>query len=145
MTTSADIRRELEALKNGNDMIHARDVLEWARANPSSALYAHLQWNDTVAGELYRLSQIRRLIEIHIVDPIGRRKYVSLSIDRSAGGGYTPVQRVLSHRELRRVMFNDALDDLDRLQRLYAHLGELSPVWQAVDRIRSAPDTEAAD
>lgn len=130
------ITAELEALRDSQGMIHAQAAVKWARRNRRSALHGFLEWDDEVAGERYRIDQIRGFIQVHISDPLGFRRYVSLSIDRQGSGGYRPVPDVLSRQDMRAVMLNDALDDLDRLRRLYVPLKELQPIWDCIDRLR---------
>lgn len=130
------VTAELEALKDKNGMINAVAAVKWARRHRNSALHAFLEWDDAVAAEKHRVDQIRGFIQIHISDPLGFRRYVSLSIDRQAGGGYRPVNEVLSRQDLRSVMLDDAIDDLSRLQRLYVSLRELQPVWDCINRLK---------
>lgn len=130
------ITAELEALKDKNGMINAVNAVKWARRNRRSALHSYLEWDDAVAAEKHRVDQIRNFVQIHITDPLGFRRYVSLSIDRQASGGYRPIGEVLSRQDLRQVMLDDAIDDLSRLQRLYVSLRELQPVWDCIERLK---------
>lgn len=130
------ITAELEALKDKYGMINAVAAVKWARRNRRSALHGYLEWDDEVAGEKYRVDQIRNFVQVHITDPLGFRRYISLSIDRQASGGYRPVGDVLSRHDLRQVMLDDAIDDLVRLQRLYVSLRELQPVWDCIERLK---------
>lgn len=130
------ITAELESLRDDQGLIHAERAVKWARRNRRSALHGFLEWDDSVAAERYRVDQIRNFVQVHISDPLGFRRYVSLSIDRQAGGGYRPVGEVLSRQDLRQVMLDDAIDDLSRLQRLYVSLKELQPVWDCINRLK---------
>jgi len=126
---------ELLALQNDEGKINPAEAVEWARTNVDSHLHAKLEWDDSVAGEKYRIWQVRTLISVHIVDSEGARKFVSLSIDRKEGG-YRPINEVLARIDLREVMLRDALEELERVQRKYQHLQELSEVWAARDRVK---------
>lgn len=130
------VQKELEGLRDKEGVINARSAVEWARRRPNSALYSYLEWDDAVAAEEHRVDQVRNLIQIHLVDPLGGRRYVSLSIDRTAGGGYRPTTQVMRREDLRKVMLGDALDDLERLERLYRSLAELRPVWAVLEKLR---------
>ena len=127
---------ELEALRDADGMIHADASVKWAARHKRSALYAYLEWDDTVAAHRHRVDQVRSFIQVHIVDAVGFRRYISLSIDRQTSGGYRPIPEVLSRQDLKSVMLNDALDDLDRMRRLYISLNELQPIWDCIDRLR---------
>jgi hypothetical protein len=135
MATSL-LAKELRSLADKTGVIHPRAVLDWARKHKRSAIGKRLDWDDRSAAEKYRLQQIRYLIEIYVVDPYGGREFLSLSIDRPQGGGYRPVGQIQSRPELREILLNDAVDDLERLQRLYRTLPELRPVWTLVASLR---------
>lgn len=130
------ITAELEMLRNSDGMINAVAAVKWARRHRQSALYEFLEWDDKIAGERYRVDQVRNFIQVHIVDAVGIRKYISLSIDRQTGGGYRQTGEILSRQDLRAIMIDDCFDDLDRVRRLYQVLNEFRPVWELIDRIR---------
>lgn len=131
------IKDELLALKKDGVLL-AHDVVTWAQANPHSLLHKSLEWDDAKAGYEYRLEQVRRLVRIHVVTESGERQLLSLSVDRTnqAGGGYREMQAVLADKTLRDVLLTDALRELDRIQKKYEHLKELSRVWAEKDRVR---------
>lgn len=131
------IRDELLALKRDDGLILASAAEEWARTHPESALHKSLQWDDAIAGHEYRLMQVRRLISIHIVSEAGERQVVSLSIDRTKpAGGYRDLDDVLPQPDLRDVLLQDALAELERVQAKYSRLQELNEVWAAKDRVK---------
>jgi hypothetical protein len=59
-----------------------------------------------------------------------------LSIDRTAKGGYREVDEVMSSAQLRRVMLEDALHEVELLQQRFAELHELELIWSAAARVR---------
>jgi hypothetical protein len=131
------VARELAALRNRDGKVVVATVHSWAQSHPNSAIAKELEWDDAVAGKAHRFGQIRRLIQIHIVDAVGTRKFVSLSIDRTEeGGGYRDVADVMRHKNLRAIMLTDALNDLDRLHKQYLPLTELQPIWNVVERLK---------
>lgn len=127
------IADELLALRTESGTINAREAVGWARNNPGSQLHNALTWDDQVAGERYRVIQMRDLISIHIKDDKGNRRFVSLSIDRAAGG-YREVSQVMDSDQLREVLLSDALDELERVRKRYEALKELQEVWVAAHR-----------
>lgn len=130
------IGAELMALRDEHGVVNVKRVVEWARKHPASALHSHLEWDDTTAAELYRQSQVRTLFNVHVTDGRGDRRFVSLSIDRREGG-YRPVTEVLSNAEFRSVLLEDALAELERVQRRYDHLSELALVWEAANKAKA--------
>jgi hypothetical protein len=133
---SVAIADELLALRNDNGVINPAEVVTWAKDNPASRLHASLEWDDALAGERWRREQVRTLIAVHVVDAEGSRKLISLSIDRTASGGYRPLDEVLGQPTLREVMLKDALAELDRVQKKYEKLQELQRVWLAANEVR---------
>ena len=133
---SVAIADELLALRNDNGVINPGEVVTWAKNNPGSRLHASLEWDDALAGERWRREQVRGLIAVHVTDADGSRKLISLSIDRTASGGYRPLDEVLGQPTLREVMLKDALAELDRVQKKYEKLQELERVWLAASQVR---------
>jgi hypothetical protein len=140
------IGRELLKLKNDNGVINPTEVVKWARRNTRSHIHAALEWNDEIAGERYRIWQIRALISVHIVDAEGGRRFVSLSIDRKHDGsnGYRELDDVVTSPNLREIMLADALADLGRVQERYTKLTELQPVWEQAAAVRAKRTRKAA-
>lgn len=140
------IRDELLALKDEDGLIVAEGAVEWAKANPTSALYLSLEWDNDKAAHEHRIWQVRRLISIHVVYDSGARQVVSLSIDRKQpGGGYRSIEDVLPNVDLRECMLADAVKELERVQLKYNHLHELADVWKAKDKVkRRAPRRQPA-
>lgn len=138
------IQRELEALQGADGLIRAEEVVEWAAAHPDSALHGQFEWDDAAAAIEHRVWQARRLIALHIVTETGERKTISLTVDRTKGGGYRAVEDVARIPELREVMLRDALGELKRTRARYRHLQELARVFEEIDRVAAAAPAEAA-
>lgn len=144
MTDRTDaIRAELLALKK-KGLVSAREAVEWARKNPRSALHAALNWDDKDAAQEWRVEQVRRLIQVHIIAVDGGRQFVSLSIDRARGGGYRDIDQVKGSERLRDILLQDALDELERVRSHYQSLQELSRVWAEAAKVRAAHRIKAA-
>jgi len=133
-----NVASELLRLERGG-LIKPVEAVAWARGHPQSALYAELEWDDSIAGEQYRIQQVRQLIQV-FVEPVHQtRQYVSLSIDRVGGGGYRHIASVMNTPDLRTVLLQDALRELERMQERYQALTELDRVWAAADAARKGP------
>lgn len=131
------IAEELLALKNAGGVINPARAVDWARKHRKSALYEHLEWDDGVAAEAYRVQQVRTLMILHILDDDGDRRFISLSIDRKHDGtnGYRPFDEVAGAPNLREIMLADALAELQRVKARFARLSELAEVWEAAERV----------
>jgi hypothetical protein len=129
------IKRELQALKR-NGVIVPETVLEWARQHTRSALHRAINWDPAYNVNAHLLHQVRSLITLHIRTIDRKPGAVSLSIDRTAKGGYREVDEVMSSAQLRRVMLEDALHEVELLQQRFAELHELELIWSAAARVR---------
>ena len=132
------LAKELLKLKNESGVINPAQAVAWARSHKKSRLHAALDWDDTIAAERWRISQVRMLVAVHIVDQEGGRRFISLSIDRKHDGsnGYRSLDDITARPDLREIMLRDALAELDRVQGRYKKLTELQPVWEAADLAR---------
>jgi hypothetical protein len=137
--TTTTIKDELLALQRqaGDGLLQVEPVVTWAAQHPDSALHKSLPWDDAAAAHEWRCHLVRRLIAIHIVNETGVRQMVSLTIDRTApGGGYRSLNAVMAAPNLRKILLNDALDELERVQRKYEAVTELARVWQEIEHAR---------
>lgn len=139
MSRKADrIRSELDSIRQANRdrMLHAEKIVAWAKAHRTSALYGEFEWNNSKAASEFRIWQARRLIQIHVVTADGAPQLVSLSFDRSKGGGYRDIDDVIKDRSLSEIMLNDAIAELNRAQSRFGRVRELLSVWKAFQRVK---------
>lgn len=118
------------------------DVLERARTD-NSALHSHFEWNDTVAGEQYRLQQASELIRSIVVDVsrsnLSEKKIRAfVSVERDGKRSYTSTVHALSDADLRKQVVQRAWADFEALRRRHAGLKELAAIFEAIDRTRPA-------
>ena len=139
------LQEELNAIARANNgLLKKDDVWRWAKAHPSSALYQEFEWDPDKAAEAHWAETASALIRVHVryeevaglTTKVKVREYVSLSSDRLNGGGYRRLDDVLSNADLMAEMLTDCLRELERLQRKYAHLKELEPIWEAMRKAR---------
>jgi len=146
--------KELETIRRANDWIlRPVDVVERA-ADPDSPLHGCFEWDDTKAGQEYRLQQARHLIRVTVcLLPYhkGRtiKAYVSMQADRHIpGGGYRSLVDVMTNEESRAALLEQALAELGTWKRKYHDIKELEPVFEAMGKVRrqalESPDEEAA-
>lgn len=140
------LRQEYKRIKGNRAKVHPHDVVQFAREHPTSEWYKQLEWDDGVAGEKWRVQQVRMLLAIHRVVERGSnvREIVSLSIDRKSGGGYRLLRDVMDNQDLQQVFINDALDELSRVRTKYQHIKRLSDVWEVIYRAERRERARAA-
>lgn len=131
------VKKELLALKNKDGVIVPEVALDWAQAHPKSELHKAINWDLERNARVGLLQQVRQLIVLHIRIEPRKPSVVSLSIDRAKrqGGGYRERADVLKAPRLRAVMLEDALHELELLERRFGDLVELAEVWQAVKAV----------
>lgn len=141
--TDPSIIAELKQLAVECDGILTAEAVVEAAKDEASALHSQFEWDDSAAAENYRLWQARRLLNVVVeyigpVDsPLKTRVFVSLTTDRNQkNGGYRQTVAVLSDRDQRRQLLADALDEMERFQRKYETLQELSEVIAAMRHVR---------
>lgn len=140
------IETELLQLFDGDGLIKAQTVVDWAKANPDSELYKHREfyWEDDArAAKEHRMNVARTLIRVHIQTDDGDRATISLLQDRRTGGGYRQLGPVLSNSAMRAMAVKQALREFRAWERRYNHLRELAAVFEAAREI-DPPEADAA-
>jgi len=134
------IINELHRIAKANRGLLLPEKVVEVASNPKSILHSRFEWDDGEAAEQYRLWQARQLISVAVEIIPGTNKavqaFVSLSVDRHSGRGYRTTVSVMSDREMREQLMNDALHDLNVFQKKYSELKQLSEVFSAIRNVR---------
>ena len=139
------VAQELDAIgRKHNGVLRPEDIVEFAR-DPKTALHSRFQWDDTEAAHQFRLEQARRIVRVHVVliksprrnQPIKVRQWHSLPSDRG-GASYRKTVTILSSKDMRRELVQQALDELDSTRMKYQHLRELAEVWNSIKRAKKS-------
>ena len=121
-------------------LLKAEDVVKFAK-NRRTALHSAFEWDDGKAAHEYRLITARRLIvEVEIIPWEGNSKPIQVNVslirDRQLpGGGYRDIVAVLSDKEMREELLEQALRDFLYWQNKYEHLKELAPIIEAGNKV----------
>lgn len=134
-----DIIDELKNLaEQSGGLLKPQTVVE-AAVPEDSPLHKMFEWDDSAAAERYRLVQARALITISVEYlPVGRKVkpqkvFVSLSSDRThEGGGYRTLVSVLSDKDKRQELIQDALKDMSHFEERYKSLKEVQAVIETM-------------
>ena len=137
------IQQELEEVRQiSGGVLRTEAVVEYA-SNPETALHSQFTWDDGVAAHNYRLWQARQLIRVVVkeapqeeIEPM--RVYVSMMEDRygEKGGGYRYMEDVMTDRDLREQLIDEATKEFERWKTKYDHLQELADVFAAMDKVK---------
>lgn len=146
MNTKA--REELAALAATapGGLLKPEAIVDWAAANPQSALYQEFTWDNDEAARKQRISEARNLIRVWVITlpnkPRKIRCRISVPTDRTLGGGYRDTQAVLNNPVQRTAMLHGALQEIRNLKNRFNYLEEMKPLFReiedAVDRFEDA-------
>lgn len=130
------ILRELEEVRalSEDGLLHPEKAVAWARQHRESEIYKHLEWNDGLAAEQYRVEQVRQVIRVVVINSSETdqtvRAYISTPTDRVTGGGYRQMNDALMRA--RQELINEALKTLENFGNRYAHLPELDTLFSRI-------------
>lgn len=142
MTANPKVIKALRSLKKRGLLLPA-NVIEAARP-VSSPLHDSFCWDNTKAAHGYRLWQARQLISVAVQylpvngEQRAVRVFQSLTTDRQKeDGGYRETVTILSNKNWRRQLLEDAIQELEVFQSKYAQLTELEAVFRASAKVRN--------
>jgi len=136
------VKKEFNIIEKKYGTLRAEDALCEVETSPSSYpnISSKLCWDDSVAGRLYRLDQIRNMIRVTVeylpapknnVGYVKVRAFHSLTPNRRLkGGGYTPTVKIMSDKDKYEQLCVDALNDLRSMQVKYSSIIELSSIFE---------------
>ncbi len=134
MNYRADPNKAYEEISSLKE-ITPQNVVDLAR-NENSVIHNDFEWNDTVAGEKYRLIQARKMIiNFSIVtedkesEPI-RALQISTTVNE-----YKPVEIILRNEDEYQSLLKRAKGELEAFRRRYQTLTELEPIFEAMKQI----------
>jgi hypothetical protein len=131
---------ELKRIASENRGILLPEAVVQAAKPRTSPLHDYFEWDDSEAAKQWRIHTARKLINV-CVELIGpkedereMRVFVSLRSDRDEGG-YRLLDLVISTRNLRDQLLEDALEEMKYFREKYRDLQELAEVFEAMDNV----------
>lgn len=121
-----------------NDHIGPEQFLEYSRPN-SSPTHKYFEWDDSVAGERYRLEQARSLISCLVVEIEGEstKAFHSVYVEELDKRQYVAVDKARRIPQLWEQVVDTALKEMASWEKRYRHYKELALIVRAIDRTRS--------
>lgn len=132
-----DELRRIAAAHSG--ILRPEDVIKAAKAE-SNPLHSAFTWDNTRAAHLWRLEQARHLIRVSVeyIEQAPKkpmRVFVSLTTERKDGvKGYRDTIQVLTTKQLRQQLLEDARADMVLFRNKYQHLSELADVMRVMTK-----------
>lgn len=124
--------------------LKAIDVVDEAR-NTRNPLHNYFEWNNSKAGEKYRLHQARMLIN-HIVvtikyDHTEKEQKAFFSINETPFGKtknktYVPVEIVMAEPNFRNQVLQRAVNEVVYWEEQYKEYNELGKIFRAIDETK---------
>jgi len=132
---------ELHRIADSNDGALLPELVVYSARKTTSPLHSCFTWDNTKAAHQYRLWQARQLIRVSVqivpgTENITERIWVSLSPDRENDGGYRSLISVMSDKQLREQLLEDAMADMKLFADKYRRLSELAVVFTAMKKVR---------
>ena len=133
------VGEELEIIELATDLT-AENVVNYARTHTDSEIYSILEWDNDVAGELWRRKQASLIItniRVQIIEddepkntkPI--RAYVQTTEPRT----YDPIEVVVKDPDKYQVMLQKAYKELNRVKEKYDDLSEIQELLADVPEL----------
>ena len=120
--------RELETEKG---MLTPYDVVNAAR-DEKSPLHNSFDWDDSRAGEKYRLMQARIMLATVKVEFTGEKRQLYynavVKVNNIPTRGYFPIEQVMSDEELHKQVLRQAIQEIEHAQKKYNSLREFRGV-----------------
>jgi len=132
----SDLRSELTGLYQKHGELTPQVVVDEARA-VDAPLHHRFEWDDTVAGEKYRLVQAAQLIRAVRIEyktaDSGERKFVRAFASLHDSGeperqGYAPTEEIVQNDLSRKILLRNLEREIATLKRRYGHLAEFAEI-----------------
>ena len=141
MTNDQLKKQLLKIQKHNGGSLSPSAVVDAARAE-EHPLHGRFEWDDSKAGEAYRIEQARRMIRavVTVINTGGAeietRAFVSLSTTKGTPEPYININAVTNSRDLMDVLLADARRDAESFAAKYAILKKCKPVVTAMRRAK---------
>lgn len=134
----SDLRSELTGVYQQHGELTPQIVVDEAR--PADApLHGRFEWDDSVAGEKYRLVQAARLIRVVRIEYTSpnstEKKFIRAFSSLHESGeperqGYAPTEEILENDVTRRILLRNMERDIVVLKKRYGHLAEFAEMMR---------------
>lgn len=126
---------ELYRIYTDKGQLKPADVVDKSRPE-SAPLHPCFEWDDEVAAEKYREVQAGTLIRsITVVHETPTHEPVEVRAFVKPLETYAPIEVVINSEEQMSALLRSALAELKAFEKKYATLKQLSPVFDAIEKI----------
>jgi hypothetical protein len=136
----SEVIKELKRIaKENKGLITPDSIVERAKSK-TSILHKFFDWDDSIAAQKHRLHQARQLLRVTVEyietyedKPV--KVFVSLTPDRLTREGYRTLTNVMEDEQLRGILLDDAVSDMETFKKKYALLRELEKVFMEMEEV----------
>ena len=129
----------IEKLASRHGGVCPKEALVKAARSPRHPAHELFEWDDSIAAELHRNDQARRVMRSIkvVVNEQEAPAFVRVSYsDTRPHEGFMGVQKAMEIPDAKASVLRDAIAQLRGLQKRYSILsGTLQPVWDALDEV----------
>lgn len=126
--------------------LKGKTIVDWAREHKDSEYHKGLEWDDSIAGEAFRVIQAGQITNNIILNdytdkdnatnikttiPINTRAFYNVE----KGKGQEPVQVIMKDKGKYESLKQEALNRFLSLKKQYQFIVELKPIFDAIDEL----------
>ena len=138
----ADVQKVAEEIYSLGDKPEVDEVLDMAR-NKDTEIHKLIEWNDDIAAEKYRKTQVRHIIrdiEVTYISPdkTNHQKLevpVRMFYNLKGETGYRPTSVIIRNEDLHMKLLRTAQSELEAYMNKYRVLTEMKPLIEEIDRL----------
>lgn len=135
----SDLRTQLTGIYKQHGELTPQIVVDEARPQ-DAPLHDRFEWDDSIAGEKYRLVQAQQLIRVvrqEFTSPeSGEKKFIRAfsslheASEDSTQQGYAPTEEILENEVTRKILLRNMERDIAVLKTRYGHLKEFAQIMR---------------
>ena len=126
---------ELERIYHEKGALNPADIVDESR-DSAAPLHPCFEWDDIAAAEKYRQTQAMQIVRsIITIQESDKEKSQEVRAFVHVQESYHPISVVIGSKEQMEELLASALSELKAFQRKYNSLVELSPVFDAIEKV----------
>lgn len=128
------VGKELEKL---GDNVTPDSVLEVAK-DENNVMHDMFEWDDSIAGQKYRLSQARHIIaniRVNIISDDSEKRPVRAFVSIKRNAVFEPIEKVVKDTDRYSILLNSAYRELTQIKYRYDTLSEIQDLLKDIPEV----------
>lgn len=129
-----EVGKELEKL---GDNLTPDNVLEVAK-DESNVMHNMFEWDDTVAGQKYRLWQARNIISnirVNVISDDSEKRKIRAFVTTKKETVFEPIEKVVKDTDRYSILLNNAYRELNYIKYKYDTLAEIQELLKDIPEV----------